>query len=83
MEFRKSRRIMSYLVIGGGVIAVAACIFAPTKLIFGLCLIPAAALMVVGFVIGGKYYKCPYCGKTLMMCRGSVPPRCPHCDREL
>lgn len=83
MDYRKSRRLMQYFVVGGGVLIMAACIMAPTKLILGLCMAVGAVAMAAGFIVGAKHYKCPHCGKSLMGSRGAIPSSCPHCGEKL
>lgn len=74
---------MQYFVIGGAVLIMAACVLAPTNLSLGLSMLVGGALMVAGFVIGAKHYRCPFCGKSLMANRGAIPDTCPKCNEKL
>ena len=39
-------------------------------------------LIVVGFIIGLIFFRCPYCRKHMPL-RSGPPKRCPRCNRQL
>ena len=82
MNFYKSRRIMWIgFIIGIFTIALGP-EFENTKITLVFMTV-GSVLFFLSLVQAFVFYKCPYCGYSLMNVRGAVPEHCPKCGKEL
>ena len=78
MDFKKSRNLM-WICFAIGILIIA---FGFGSESVGFAIM-GTAVFFAGLVQAFIFYRCPYCGYSLMNVRGEVPDHCPKCGKSL
>ncbi len=92
MNYRKAHRISEVLIYVGLALLVLMRIFSETiagwfpdqdGALITVVSNVLLALVIIGFVIGFCFYRCPHCGRPLRFLRFEHPDSCHHCGEKL